>query len=197
MMLMKYLVLLVLAAVTIAYLVLDVRRLASIDAALAFADTIDVYPLPAEIDVNDDGRPGELRALASESAYTQAILVDDGREILRFPYVDFGDTFRTSVGWVPNPTGGRFYVFNGTNGPKDMAEAVYRFDGQALMRVEPDAADRQVLIALSTQTMYGRGLGVAGYHRFRPHIWFWLLAVDLLALIAVFASRRSARTRPN
>ena len=196
-MLMKYLVLLVLAAVTIGYLVLDVRRLASIDEALAFADSIDVYPLPAEIDVNGDGQPGRLRAMASESAYTQAILVDDGREWLRFPYVDFGDAFRTSVGWVPDPTGGRFYIFNGTNGPRDMSETVYRFDGQALIRVEPDVADRQVLNALSSQTMYGRGLSVAAYHRFRPHVWFWLLAVDLLALIAVLASRRSARARPN
>ena len=194
---MKYLILLVLVAVTLAYLVLDVRRLASIDEALAFAESIDVYPLPAELDVNGDGQQGSLSAMASESAYTQAILVDDGRECLRFPYADCGDAFRTSVGWVPSPTGGRFYVFNGWNGPRDMAETVYRFDGQALVRVEPDVADRQILNALSTQTMYGRGYSVAAYHRFRPYIWFWLLAVDLLALVAVLASRRSARSRPN
>jgi len=129
--------------------------------------TYELHPFPHAIDVNGDGIDGAI--FVTKEGHL--VVEDSGRRLLDLLYNGNDSTFRTHIAARRDRGQVRLIVFD-TGQRAGIVRDVYAWDGNALVPVDPTAADERIFTALAARDDHGTF-----------HFWlFWWVASKFLAL---------------
>ena len=151
---------------------------------------------PCKLDFDGDGIAGLLKIdRTSPAEYYDSWLVatENGQEILRLPHRRRDNTLRTHVGIMSEGNRTRLVVYDHMSLPGPLLSAVFAWNGERLVQINPSVEDQEVLKAMGARDDAGEFTIWAAYRTLRvPALTVYY---GVWGICAWFVVRREKRSR--
>jgi len=149
---------------------------------------------PCKLDFDGDGITGLLKIdRASPAEYYDSSLVatENGQEIFRLPHRRLDNTLRTHVGIRSEGNRTRLIVYDRMNLPGPPLSAVFAWNGERLVQIDPSVEDQEILKAMGARDDAGEFTFWVAYRTLRlPALTVYYIVWGICAWLVLRGEKR-------
>lgn len=153
----------------------------------------ECYPPPCSFDITGDKIPEKLFIQQPDpnKRFEWFLFLQDGdKELLRLPYDQTDNTFRTHMAISPGPDDTHLLIYDGSAGPGNLTRSAYRWDGKQILAITPNQHEEEIIAAMAASDDTGTFHLWMIYQLARIPFYALIILVMIVTGGIVFVKRR-------